>query len=156
MLTTAFSPDDRFLFVANYGDTTVSAFRIKDEGLVPVPGSPFPAGAQPYSVTVDPAGRYVYAANWGSHDVSAYRLDAQSGRLTPLPGSPYAADWYPYAVAVDPEDRFVYVANNGAGNISAYRIQADGTLAPVPGERFPSGLGPYGMVVSEFAAFETP
>lgn len=37
-----------------------------------VSGSPFTAGTNPYSVTVDPSGKFVYVANYGSNDISAY------------------------------------------------------------------------------------
>jgi DNA-binding beta-propeller fold protein YncE len=69
-----------------------------------VPGSPFVAGSQPYSVTVDPTNRFVYVANWGSHNVSAFKRDDKTGALTEIAGSPYATGWFPYAVVVDPKD----------------------------------------------------
>lgn len=63
-----------------------------------VAGSPFAAGAGPYSVTVDPGGRFVYAANSNSHNVSAYAIDATTGTLGALAGSPFAAGADPISV----------------------------------------------------------
>jgi len=42
-----------FVYVANAGDNTVSAYSIGANGaLTPVPGSPFAAGIEPISVAV--------------------------------------------------------------------------------------------------------
>src|SRR5260370_3002946 len=86
----------RFVYVANGGCIDcgdVSAFSIDGTTgmLTPVPGSPFPVGQFPESVTVDPTGRFVYVANGGSWDVSAYTIDGTTGALTPVAGSPFPA-----------------------------------------------------------------
>jgi hypothetical protein len=46
----------QFVYVANGGGSNdVSAYRVDENGaLIPVPGSPFAAGAQPSSVTASP------------------------------------------------------------------------------------------------------
>jgi DNA-binding beta-propeller fold protein YncE len=59
--------------------------------LTNVSGSPFPAGAGPLAVTVDPTGKFAYVANNGSHNVSAFSIDATSGGLFTVAGSPFAA-----------------------------------------------------------------
>src|SRR5258708_27582966 len=69
---------------------SVSAFSIGSNGaLTPVPGSPFAAGFQPLSVTVDPTGKFAYVANEFDNNVSAYSIGSNDA-LTPLPGSPFA------------------------------------------------------------------
>ena len=55
-----------------------------------VAGSPFAAGLDPQSVTVDPTGRFAYVANRQSADVSAYVIDAGTGALSEIAGSPFA------------------------------------------------------------------
>src|SRR5260370_2829716 len=126
-----------FAYVANNRSNNVSAYSIDGNTgrlISNVPGSPFPAGTGPRSVTVDPTGRFAYVANEGSNDVSGYTIDGTTGALTEiLPGSPFPAEFYPQSVTVDPTGRFAYVANCGAsfesfcgslglGNVSAYTI----------------------------------
>jgi DNA-binding beta-propeller fold protein YncE len=86
--------------------------------LTPLPDSPFPAGTNPGSVTVDPSGSFVYVANVTSNDISAYAMDSTTGALTAVPGSPFPAEpppagatTAPSSVAVDPSGMFAYVVN---------------------------------------------
>jgi 6-phosphogluconolactonase len=61
-------------------------------GPTPVAGSPFAAGTNPYSVSVDIDDVFVYVANQGSADVSAYVFTPDTGgMLFPITGSPVAA-----------------------------------------------------------------
>ncbi len=87
----------QFAYVANCGNGCgspgpgdVSAYAINGTtgALTPVAGSPFPAGVQSRSVTVDPTGQFAYVANRSSSDVSAYAIDGTTGALTPVDGSP--------------------------------------------------------------------
>src|SRR5260370_38474496 len=60
-----------FVYVTNAVDNNISAYRIGPNGaLTPVAGSPFPAGNNPQSVTVDLLGRFVYVANFGFNNGS--------------------------------------------------------------------------------------
>jgi hypothetical protein len=89
-----------FAYVANNNSNNVSAYTIDGAtgALTPIPGSPFPAGLYPDSVTVDPTGQFAYVANAGSNNVSAYTIDGTTGALTPVPGSPFAAGVGPISV----------------------------------------------------------
>lgn len=82
-----------FAYVTNSVSGNVSAFVIDPTtgALTPVPGSPFPSGAEPLSAAADPSGRFLYVSNGMSNDVWAYTINATSGVLTPLPGSPFPA-----------------------------------------------------------------
>ncbi len=99
--STVWAQPPSFAYVANSGSNDVSAYIIDPTSgaLTPVPESPFPAGAGPYAVTVDPTGRFAYVANSASHNVSAYTIDATSGALTPVPESPFPAGFGPISVA---------------------------------------------------------
>src|SRR5262249_19893301 len=62
----AFSPDGRFLYVANEENETISAFAFSPTTghLTPVPGSPFAGGSSLINdIAVTPNGRFLYAAN---------------------------------------------------------------------------------------------
>ena len=103
-LSMAGDPTAKFAYVANYfngaGGNSVSAYAINPTtgALTAVTGSPFAAGTNPRSVTVDPTGRFAYAANQNSNNVSAYTINGTTGALTPITGSPFAAGASPVSV----------------------------------------------------------
>ena len=106
----AFDPTGKYLFVANENysyqpntdpstyDGTISVFSIDaDTGaLTPVPGSPFAAGVNPFSIVVDPTGHFVYVTTVSAvnqpisfGDILGFSIDPTNGALTPLAGSPW-------------------------------------------------------------------
>jgi 6-phosphogluconolactonase len=88
-----------FVYVANSGDNNVSGFSVDSStgALTRLKGSPFAAGENPDSVTVDPSGHFAYVTNSGSDNVSEFTVDI-SGILTPVAGSPITVGYVPYAV----------------------------------------------------------
>ena len=71
--------------IVGYGiDATTGA-------LTALPGFPVAAGANAYSVTIDPLNQFLYVANDGEANISGFRLDASTGALTPMSGSPFPA-----------------------------------------------------------------
>jgi len=90
------------VYVTNELGNSVSAYSILANGaLTPVTGSPFAAGAEPYSVAVDPTGTYAYVTNAEDNTMSAYVIGS-NGSLTPLSGSPFTGLNLPNSVAVSP------------------------------------------------------
>ena len=80
--------------------------------LMPVPGSPFPAGLIAHGVASDPPGRFLFVANRGASTVSAFVIIASTGALIPVPGSPFPTGGSgPYALVVHPNGQFLYVGN---------------------------------------------
>jgi 6-phosphogluconolactonase (cycloisomerase 2 family) len=77
-----------FLYVANSGDNTVSAFTIGSDGrLTAVAGSPFslPAGATgPVDVNSDPSGQFLYVVNNTSNSVSMFTINTSNGVVSPI------------------------------------------------------------------------
>lgn len=154
----AVDPSGAFAYVANSGDNTLSGFAI-DQGtgaLVPLAGSPFPAGESPESLAIDPVGKHLFVGDFNGFDVAAYTIET-TGSLTPVtagatacqrtgydtldpdPQNCVTAGVYPEAIAVAPGGGSLYVVNNGyagspkaPGKISAYRVDgATGALTPV-------------------------
>jgi 6-phosphogluconolactonase (cycloisomerase 2 family) len=68
--------------------------------LAAVAGSPFPTGAQPAFVSVDPSVKFAYIANAGDATVAAYTINAATGALTVVAGSPFAAGLTPTSIIV--------------------------------------------------------
>ncbi len=150
----ACAPGSQFVYVANEGGSTVSAYSIGANGaLTQVTGSPFAADSFPRSVTVNPAGTFAYVANFLASTVSAYSVDPYTGVLTQVPGSPFATVANATSVTVNPAGTFVYVANQGSNNISAYSIGTNGALTPVTGSPFATGSGPESVTVNPAGTF---
>lgn len=63
-------------------------------------GFPVGAGANAYSVTVDPFNQFLYVGNDGAATISAYQVDIYSGALAAVPGSPFAAGNQPDFIAI--------------------------------------------------------
>lgn len=139
-------PKGKFLYAPDSVNNAVLSFSIGADGsLTPVAGSPFAAGTQPVSVTVDAGNKFLYTANEGSNDISAYTVSA--GALTQVKGSPFASTpsgttpAQPVFLTFDDSNQFVYIGNQGPENISAYNINAvDGTLVAVKNMPF-FGIG---------------
>jgi len=82
----ATDPGAHFLWVANKGSNTITAFAIAGDVLTQISGSPFAisgGAAAPSYVAIDPSGKFVYSVNQsGAPGVSVFTLDtAISGKL---------------------------------------------------------------------------
>lgn len=119
-----------FVYVANYDNSSVSAYQIGPDGaLWSIAGSPFPAAGHPTALAVGAAGKFLYVAvdvpvNFGSI-VATYSIGAD-GALQQI-GAALTGDG-PNSVVADPRNRFVYVSSSGMNRINKYRIEQEGTL----------------------------
>jgi hypothetical protein len=72
-LAVAFSPDGKWLAVANSGANTLSVFSVgANGGLTPVSGSPIATGKNPVSVAFHPSAPFIAVANAVGNSVSMY------------------------------------------------------------------------------------
>jgi DNA-binding beta-propeller fold protein YncE len=137
----------RLVMVANKLSTNLSVFSISGNGsLGPVPGSPFPVGGAPSSVTTQtnllPL-KFAYVTIPASNEIAGYSIDQASGALTPLAGSPFRTGVEPLSAVACVSGFFLYVANTGSNGLSVYSIdQNGGALTPVRGSPFPVGQSP--------------
>lgn len=150
------SPNGSFLYVANSGSHSVTAFQIGATGLltlVPAAGSttnPIPTGTggtTPNSLTISSDGRFLYSANGGG-TISTFTIGGD-GLLTLVPNPiSVGTNANPVALTMSPDGRFLYVANvtNQGGRVSAFTINLDtGTLVPLTtlvGNPFLAGATP--------------
>jgi len=81
---------DKFVYVPNTGDATVSAFAFNSTtgGFMPISGSPYPSGGRgtingPQGIATDNQGKFVFVCN-ASNDISVFSITAGSGVLTPV------------------------------------------------------------------------
>jgi YVTN family beta-propeller protein len=141
-------PLGTYLYVANAGSDTISAFAVDTStgALTPLSPATFATGKGPSSIAVDSTGRFIYVANnGGSNNVSAFSVD-HSGILTAVAGSPFPAGANPLSLAFGATGKFLYTANPDATNSSISGFSVDlvsGVLTPLSGSPFPLAVSHY-------------
>lgn len=149
-------PCNRFVYVSNsQPNNSVSAFTIcsvislpscpnADFSLLPVNGSPFPAGNAPGPLMMDAYANYLYVLDTGQNAISAYTVSTTTGSLTPLSPTPITTNAYPTSIAIRSDDSWMFVTNLNSANLSQYAITpSTGGLtlqAPVQTDNFPWGV----------------
>src|SRR5208283_3700267 len=129
------------LAIANRGSNTVTVLLGNGTGgFKAAPGSPFPAGTQPYSVAVGDFNgngkRDLAIANGGSNNKTVL-LGNGMGGFTPAPKSPFTVGTQPYSVAVgefsgdDKTD--LAIANNASFNVTVLLGNGSGGFTAGPG-----------------------
>ncbi len=88
-----------YLYVTSGASIVGYAIDWTTGALTALPGFPVAAGANAYSVSIDPTNQFLYVANDGVANISGFRLDASTGALTPMAGSPFPAGNHPEFVA---------------------------------------------------------
>jgi len=138
---------ERFAYVANSGDDTITQYNIGPEGeLMMPPNNPPPThtGITPTTVVITSLGNNAYVPNGYGASVSQYTIEAD-GKLSPLKnadgGNTVNAGYVPISISVTPSGKFAYVANqetyprNKEGVLEALRISQfrikDGELSPL-------------------------
>ncbi len=139
-------------YVANAGDSTVSAYTIDaTSGALAAVGTPVATGMSPHAIVGTQDKKYVFVGNEGSNDISAFAVNFASGALTPVPGSPFAARTDPKALALYQGDsnNYLYVANAGSDTISAFAVDpSSGALTPLSPATFATGKSPSSIAVN--------
>ena len=76
-------PSGRFVYSANRGHDTVTAFQVNEEtGKLTVIEREFMRGATPRNFNLDPSGRWLLAAGQDSHTLASFAVDQDTGQLT--------------------------------------------------------------------------
>ena len=141
------SPNGQFVYVANRGDGTVSAFSINSgSGTLNAVGSPTPTGSglnsNPYSITVSPNGQFAYVANFGDGTVSTFSINPGTGVLS-IVGLPISSGYSPVSIAISPNGQFAYVANYFQGTVSTFGINGSTGALNTVGSPTSTGSGPF-------------
>lgn len=128
-------PDNRFAYVINEWDNTVTAFSFgADSGLLKplqvVPSLPetYTGDGQAAEILMHPTGKYLYASNRIHDSIVAYEVDAQTGFLRVI-------DWTncegqtPRFMKMDADGKYLYVANEDSDDIAEFCLEpASGKL----------------------------
>jgi len=132
-----------FLYCANSGSNTVSAFSINPATgfLAAVPGSPFATGGVAdgvgMSLTATPDDKFLIAANGASMTITVFSV-AANGALSQVPGSPFPSGAAgPLASAKVTSDAKFLAVTSAPGNVSVFSIAPAGGLLLTPSSPFP-------------------
>jgi 6-phosphogluconolactonase (cycloisomerase 2 family) len=114
----------RYIWVANYGYNTLSAFAIGTNGVLAAVGAPLATlYTLPYAIAAHPKMDFVYVAyQSSSHPVSVYSVNPADGTLTlqqTLANVISSAN----GIVIDPTGRFAYV--DDGGGVCAFAINAN-------------------------------
>jgi 6-phosphogluconolactonase (cycloisomerase 2 family) len=88
-----------YLYVTSGASIVGYAIDAATGALIALPGFPVAAGANAYSISIDPGNQFLYVANDGGANISGFKLDASTGALTPMAGSPFPAGNHPKFMA---------------------------------------------------------
>lgn len=131
----AMHPSRDLAYVMNENNSTLSAYRISDAGLLDeietestLPDN-FVGTNTGAHVLVHPNGRFVYASNRGHNSIAAFSID-QDGSITLLEHESSRGET-PRNFDIDSEGELMVVANQSSGTLAVFRLAADGTLSPL-------------------------
>jgi len=148
----AIAPNGHTLYVSSAEDSTLAAFRVGADGqLTPLNSVDSGGSTVTRGLAVTPDGRFVYVGHGaplgaGDNVLTGFALGADGslqGQVAEAPNGTSGVD-----MVITPDGRFLYVAAGGSSRVFGYEIGADGSLAAVPGQSFPSGDFSIGAAMS--------
>ena len=127
----AFHQNDRFVYVINEQDPTVSVFeQDPDTGgldhvqtVETVPSS-FEDDSYCAEVRVHPSDRFLYGSNRGHDSVVVFDIDRETGELSLVDHESTRGHW-PRHFAVDPGGEYLYAENRRDDSVVPFRIDAE-------------------------------
>ncbi len=133
----AFHPNQKFVYVINELDNTVTVMHYdKETGVLkPIESvSALPKGYKETSYTseilVHPSGKFLYGSNRLHDSIAIFSIDETTGRIKLLGTEPTQGK-YPRNFNIDPSGNFMLVANQNGDTIVAFRINTvTGHLTP--------------------------
>jgi 6-phosphogluconolactonase len=135
-----------YIYVTDFKQNQLLAYRMQSGGLAALQSSPFKTGDQPINLTIDPRNKYLYVTNFTSQTLSGYQIDMVTGNLTALAGGINAASTGPEPTCVFIEPalaRFVYTTNFLDNSISGFKLDPNsGALSVNQGSPVPAAAGP--------------
>jgi 6-phosphogluconolactonase len=131
-----FSPDNRFMFVAELGLDRVYSYRFDVRGPTLTPLDPpfisTHAGAGPRRVQISPDGRFLFVDHETDSEVSVFAIN--QGHLSEIQVAPTVppdgkAGNTTAEILLDAAGRHLYVANRGHDSIAVFDVGRDGKIA---------------------------
>lgn len=133
------SADQHYLYASNTTGDSLSAWRLETDGsLAALPGAPWTGVNGPAGLVL--AGSTLYVAEGGSKRISRRSIKAD-GSLTDLVASTSTPD-APADLAADPGGHFLLACYHDSNRLGVWRIGTGGSLSPLPGSPYATGLHP--------------
>ena len=129
----AITPNDLYVYVANWGSATVSVISTSNNSAFKA----ISVGTNPDGVAITPNGLYAYVANAGSNSVSVISTSSNSVVSTITVGT------YPYGIAITPNGQYVYVVDSSSGTVSVISTSSNTVVSTIT-----VGTGPRGAVIT--------
>ena len=150
----ATTPRGNFLYVALTGGNSVAAFSFDSAtgALTSVPGSPFPVGLGPLTLTASAS--TVYVMNSIAGTISALAWDPTTGALTEIHGSPFNAQGASGGDIATLRGQYLYATRGNSlvlpntDAIVGFSIDSAGALSPLAGSPFPSSVPLWGGIIT--------
>jgi 6-phosphogluconolactonase (cycloisomerase 2 family) len=141
----AFHPSERFCWVINEIDSTLSTYEYRAatgtlrhvETISTLPPR-FSGRNSTAEIQVAPSGRFVYGSNRGHDSIAVFAVDGSSGKLSPV-GWQSSGGSKPRFFALDPSGTFLYAANQDSDNIVTFRVNAETGLLDPTGQVIHTG-----------------
>jgi YVTN family beta-propeller protein len=151
------SPDGSRVYIANYGDNTISVINTATNTVT----ATIPVCKEPAGLSVSPDGSKVYVAYYGCDTVNVINAVTDTISAT-IPVCSMA-----YCLCVSPDGNKVFVANEDANNISVINTATNTISATIPvGSRpvafgnfistYGTGIAPQNMVAAGIDIFPNP
>jgi len=138
------SPDDRYLFTAQYGGGSTASFQLDDKGglvrRVDLQEHPAGSGVVPgrqkdphaHWTGTSPDGRFVFVPDLGMDQVVIYRLEQATGKLRPHGRGVCPPGSGPRHMKFHPDGKTIYVLNELALSVTVFDYDpAAGEMKPV-------------------------
>ena len=114
----------KYVFVANYGNGSISVFPILANGQIGAAQQTLAVGANAHMIVSDLSNRYVFVPCLGANYVAQFMFDATTGTLTPNPTPRLATDTGtgPRHLAFAPNGNFAYLINETNSTLSTLAL----------------------------------
>lgn len=134
-----FTPDSRYVLVADLGLDKVFVYRLDEQSdkLVLHSEAKTAPGAGPRHLAFHPNGKWLYSINEVNSSLTLFAFDADAGTLEAIDAVPtlpqgYAGENTTAEVAISPDGKFLYGSNRGHDSIVVFAIdQGSGKLSLV-------------------------
>lgn len=136
----AFHPTERFAYVINEMQSTVTAFTydansgvLKELQTLSTLPSDFSGNNSTAELEAHPSGKYLYGSNRGHDSIAVFAIDAAKGTLTPS-AHVSTQGKTPRNFSVDPTGAYLFAANQNSGNVVVFRIDPNTGKPAATGE----------------------
>jgi 6-phosphogluconolactonase len=139
-ITVATTVSGSYLYAANDGDGTVTAFKIDPAtgNLTIVAGSPFlvdgPAISN-YSLASSPNGQFLFVTSDATQLIHVYSI-LESGGLSEVSGSPFQTGAVTDALKVSPNGHYLVAGESSLNSVGVFSISSTGSISPIAGSPF--------------------